>query len=192
MNPAPNTNRNTTMNNDAHERARRLIAVAAPGTLSVADRLSDQLSSNAWLAAHLEACASCRAFAEDASQTIHQLRAIPIAAERTLVSTTQMRVRRRALELQRHRERLWMVSVSCTVVTLCALLSTVALWRGLEWLGARAQLPSSVWQVGFLFFGAMPALLVAILLLAKDKDKDTDRDRDKDHHLAHNSGSYQG
>jgi hypothetical protein len=91
-----------------------------------------------------------------------------------------MRVRRRALELQRHRERLWMVSVSCTAVTLCALLSTVALWRGFEWLGARAQLPSSVWQVAFLVFCVMPALVAAILLLAKDT------------HLPDHTGSYQG
>ena len=132
------------------------------------------------MAAHLETCASCRAFAENVAETIRGLRAIPIAAERSLVSTTQMRVRRRALELQRQRERLWLVSVSCTAVTLCALLSTVALWRGFEWLGARAQLASSVWQVGFLVFCVMPALLVAILLLAKDR------------HLADHTGSYQG
>ena len=168
------------MNTDAHERARKLIALAGPETLSAADRPSDQRSSNAWLAAHLETCASCRAFAENAAQTIHGLRAIPIAAERSLVSTTQIRVRRRALELRRNRERLRLVSVSCTAVTLCALLSTVVLWRGFEWLGERAQLASSVWQVGFLVFCVMPALVAAILLLAKDK------------HLADHTGSYRG
>jgi hypothetical protein len=167
---------NSTTNNDAHARARRLIALAGPEAPSVAD----QLSLNAWLAAHLETCASCRAFAENAGETIHGLRAIPIAAGRSLVSTTQMKVRRRALELQRQRERLWLVSVSCTAVTLCALLSTFALWRGFEWLGARAQLASSIWQVGFLVFCVMPALVAAILLLAKDK------------HLADHTGSYQG
>ncbi|MFZ1051503.1 MAG: hypothetical protein WBP65_08000 [Candidatus Sulfotelmatobacter sp.] len=168
------------MNTDAHERARKLIALAGPETLSAADRPSDQRSSNAWLAAHLETCASCRAFAENAAQTIHGLRAIPIAAERSLVSTTQIRVRRRALELRRNRERLRLVSVSCTAVTLCALLSTVVLWRGFEWLGERAQLASSVWQVGFLVFCVMPALVAAILLLAKDR------------HLADHTGSYRG
>ncbi len=168
------------MNTDAHERARKLIALAGPETLSAADRPSDQRSSNAWLAAHLDTCASCRAFAENAAQTIHGLRAIPIAAERSLVSTTQIRVRRRALELRRNRERLRLVSVSCTAVTLCALLSTVVLWRGFEWLGERAQLASSVWQVGFLVFCVMPALVAAILLLAKDR------------HLADHTGSYRG
>jgi predicted anti-sigma-YlaC factor YlaD len=163
---------NTTMNSNAHERARKLIALAGPEPLSGADQ--------AWLAAHLGTCAPCRAFAENAAETILGLRAIPIAAERSLVSTTQMRVRRRALELQRQRERLWVVSVSCTAVTLGALLSAVALWRGFEWLGARAQLASSVWQVGFLVFCVMPALVVGILLLARDT------------HLADHTGSYEG
>ncbi len=163
---------NTAMNNDAHERARKLTALAGPEALPGADQT--------WLAAHLETCASCRAFAENARETIHALRAIPIAAERSLVSTTQTKVRRRALELQQHRERLWLVSISCTAVTLFALLSAVALWRGFEWLGARAQLASSVWQVGFLVFCVMPALVAGILLLAKDT------------HLANHTGSYQG
>jgi predicted anti-sigma-YlaC factor YlaD len=162
----------STANNLAHERARSLIALAGPETLPVADQI--------WLTAHLEACGSCRAFAETAAETIHKLRAIPIAAGRSLVSTTQMRVRRRALELQRHRERMWLVLVSCTVVTLFALLSAVALWRGFEWLGAWAQLPSSVWQVAFLVFCVLPALVAGIVLLAKDK------------HLADQIGSYRG
>ncbi len=170
---------NSSRNNDAHERARRLIALAGPDTLSATNQLSTQ-SSNAWLAAHLETCASCRAFAENAAEMVRGLRAIPSAAERSLVSTTQLKVRRRALELQRHRERLWLVSISCAVVTLCALLSAVILWRGFEWLGTRAHLASSVWQVGFLVFCMMPALVVAILLLAKDR------------HLANHSGSYEG
>jgi predicted anti-sigma-YlaC factor YlaD len=168
-------------NNDAHEQARKLIALSGAEAPS-ANQLSDQQSSNAWLAAHLETCASCRAFAENAAETIHGLRAIPIAAERSLVSTTQLRVRRRALELQRQRERMWLVAVSCTAVTLGALLSTFALWRGFEWLGARAELAPSVWQVAFLVFCMMPALLAAILLLASDKDR----------HLPDHTDSYQG
>ena len=169
-----------TSNNDAHQRARELIALSGTEATSVAARASGQPSSDAWLAAHLATCASCRTFAENAAETIRGLRSIPIAAERSLVSTTQIRVRRRALELQRHRERQWLVTVSCTAVTLGALLSAVALWRSFAWLGAWAQLPSSVWQVAFLVFCVMPALVAAILLLVKDK------------HLADHVGSYRG
>jgi hypothetical protein len=82
--------------------------------------------------------------------------------------------------LQRQRERMWMVSVSCTAVSLCALLSAIALWQGFEWLGAQAQMASLVWEVGFLVFCLMPALVVGILLLAKGT------------HLADHTGSYEG
>jgi len=160
------------MNNDAHERARNLIAWAGPEALSGADR--------AWLAAHVETCASCRVFAENARETIHGLRAIPIAAERSLVAATQMKVRRRALELQRDRERLWLVSISCTAVTLCALLSAVALWRGFEWLGALAGLSPLIWQVGFVVFCVTPSLVAGVLLLLRGT------------HLADHTGYYEG
>lgn len=163
---------NTNMNNDEHEQARKLIVLAGPEALSRADQT--------WLTAHLETCDSCRAFAVNTRETIHAMRAIPVAAGRSLVSTTQMRVRRHALELQRQRERLWLVTVSCTAVTICALLSAVVLWRGFEWLGAWAGIEPAVWQVGFLVFCVMPAMVVGILLLASDT------------HLANHSGSYEG
>ena len=164
------------MSTDAHERARKLIALAGAEELSA----TDQVASDAWLAAHLETCAACRVFAVHSTEVIRGLRAIPMAADPGLVSTTQMMVRRRALEMQRQRERLWLVSVCCTAVTLCALLSAVILWRGFEWLGARAQLASPVWQVGFLVFCVTPALVTGMLLLAKDT------------YLADRTGSYQG
>jgi predicted anti-sigma-YlaC factor YlaD len=170
-----------TKNNDAHERARQLIALAGTEELTGADNSSfDAKSSNAWLAEHLRTCASCRGFAENAGETIRGLRAIPIAAGRSLVSATQASVRRRALELQRQRERLWLVSVSCTAVTVCALLSTVALWRGFEWLGAQAGLAPMIWQIGFVVFCVTPALVAGVLLLLRGT------------HLADHSGSYQG
>jgi hypothetical protein len=163
---------NRSTSKDEHERARSLIVLAGPEALSLADQT--------WLATHVEACTFCHTFAENMRQTVHALRAIPIAAERSLVSTTQMMVRRRALELQRQRERMWLVSISCIAVTLCALISAVALWRGFEWLGERADLAPAIWQVGFLVFCLMPALIVGILLLARDA------------HLANHTGSYQG
>ena len=162
------------MNSDEHERARKLIALA-----SYTDPTSDR-ESDAWLRAHLGTCASCRTFAEIAAEAIRGLRGIPIAAERSLVSQTQLKVRQRALELQRGRERLWLVSVSCTAVTLSALLSAFALWHGFAWLGEKAHLASPVWEVSFLVFCLMPALVAAILLLVRDT------------HLADQTGSYQG
>lgn len=167
-----------TSNHDVHERARQLIALSGSAG-QVPDKTSEQ-SSNAWLAAHLETCASCRAFAANAAESIRGLRAIPIAAGRGLVSTTQMRVRSRALELQRQRERLWLVAICSVAVAFSASISTFALWRGFEWIASRTHLASSVWQVAFLVFCVMPTLVTAILLLAKDN------------HLPYQAGSYRG
>ena len=157
---------------DIHERARQLIALAGPEALAAPDQL--------WLAAHVASCASCRAFADNAAGTIQALRAIPVAAGLSLVAATQARVRQRALQLQRQRERAWLVCVSCVAVTVCAVLTTIALWRGFAWAGEQAQVSAPIWQVVFLVFCVTPALVAGILLLARDT------------HLADHAGSYEG
>lgn len=147
------------MNADTHERARLLIALSGPEETPGAEQ--------AWLAAHLESCAACREFAERSRETVRALRAIPVTAGASLVSATQMRVRQRALELQREHERLWVISVCCVAVTLCTALSTAMLWRGFAWLGEQARLAAPVWEAGFVAFCLMPAVVTAILLLAR-------------------------
>ncbi len=160
------------MTTDSHDRARLLIALEGPEAFSASDQ--------SWLQEHMRGCATCRDFAENVAGAVHALRAIPFAADSRLVATTQQLVRRRALELQRQRERLWLVCVSCTVVTVFAVFSTIALWQGFAWLGAEAHLSPSIWQVAFLVFCGTPALVAGILLLARDT------------HLADHAGSYQG
>jgi predicted anti-sigma-YlaC factor YlaD len=157
---------------DIHEQARRLITLAGPEGLMGAEQ--------SWLPTHLANCESCRVFADNAAGTIQALRAIPAAAGRSLVAATQARVRQRALELQRQRERMWLVCLSCIAVTVCALVTTIALWRGFAWVGEQAQVPSSIWQVAFLVFCVTPALVAGILLLARDT------------HMADYTGSYEG
>jgi predicted anti-sigma-YlaC factor YlaD len=91
------------MNSDLHERARMLIALSGP------EGLAEQL----WLAAHLESCPACRQFADNTSEAIASLRMVSVAAGAGLVLATQLRVRQRALELQRRQERMWIVAVLC-------------------------------------------------------------------------------
>jgi predicted anti-sigma-YlaC factor YlaD len=147
------------VNPDLHERARVLIA------LSGAEEVSSPEQS--WLAAHLESCPSCRDFAESTGATIRFLRAIPITAGESLVSTTQMRVRQRALELQRQQERFWVICACCAAVTLCSAVSAAVLWRGFAWMGQQAKFPAPVWEGGFVLAYLTPAVLVGILLLAR-------------------------
>ncbi|MGA2183220.1 MAG: hypothetical protein ABSH47_09335 [Bryobacteraceae bacterium] len=147
------------MNADLHERARLLIALSGVEGVSSAEQ--------SWLAAHLESCAPCRQFAENSRETIRSLRAIPIAAGGSLVSTTQLRVRQRAMELQLRQERLWVIWVCCAAVTLCTVFTTAALWSGFAWMGQQARLPAPVWETCFVVFYLMPPILAGILLLAR-------------------------
>jgi len=148
------------MTTDPHERARRLIALSGTDT---------------WLAGHLASCAPCREFAESVADTIRALHAVPVAADRGLVSATQMRVRQRAGELQRRRERQWTVGVCCAAVTLCTAVTSVALWFGFAWMGQQARLSPPVWGTCYAAFCLMPVILAGGLLLARGTHLADDR-----------------
>jgi predicted anti-sigma-YlaC factor YlaD len=143
---------------DAHEQARQLIACAG----AEERRASEQ----DWLQSHLESCASCREYAQAAGQLVRMLHAIPLAADRTLVRSTQMRVRARARELRLKRERVILVACSCALVALSSALTTPLIWRGFEWLGQWNHTPNPVWQTGFLLFWVAPTIAAGVLLLA--------------------------
>ena len=87
---------------------------------------------------HLDECASCRDYAQAAEQFVRALRSVPLAADLSLVRSTQMRVRVHAQQLQEKQERLWLVWMSCIVVGLSAAITTPLLWRGFEWIGEWA------------------------------------------------------
>ena len=154
------------MTRNIHEQARELIALAGANDTGASGR---DLSGGepAWLRTHLEECVDCRDYAEGAGQTVRALRSHPLAADSALVQTTQMRVRSRALELHRQQERLWVICVCCVAVTLVTASTTAVLWRGFLWMGQQSRLPDPVWQVGLLALGLMPAIVAAILMLAR-------------------------
>jgi len=159
------------MTADLHERARVLIALSGPEGVSHAER--------SWLTEHLESCASCREYAENSAAAIRLLRVNAVTAGVSLVATTQIRVRERARELQRRRERLWMIWACTAAVTLCAGFTTAVMWRAVAWIGQQAQLSTPVWELAFVVLSLMPTILAGILLLARGT------------HLADHNGSYQ-
>jgi len=147
------------VNNDLHERARTLIASLGPE--------GPPKDEQSWLAQHLQSCETCRVFADSSTAAIRSLRAIPITAGASLVSATQLRVRQRAQELQRRRERIWVISICCAAVTLSTALTTALLWSGMAWLGQQAQVSPAVWQIPFAVLCFMPGLIAGMLLLAR-------------------------
>ncbi len=157
MNDVTTSNKKMSDRND-HERARQMLSLGGDSDLSNAER--------AWLESHVEACESCRVFAQDAGDVVRALRAIPVAADRSLVATTQMRVRVRARELRQREERMWLVGVSCVAVTLTAALTTLACWRGFTWLVERTHISAAAWPVAFVGLWIVPTLAASVLLLA--------------------------
>jgi anti-sigma factor RsiW len=145
------------MTRDMHDEARELIALG--NHLSAAQQ--------AWLRAHLDDCAACRAYAEAVEGMVRALRSLPVAADARLVRATQMRVRFHAARLRETRERMWLVGMACLVVGFSATLTLPLLWRLFAWMGEWAGISSLVWQTGFVFFSIAPALLVSVLLLVR-------------------------
>jgi predicted anti-sigma-YlaC factor YlaD len=146
------------LQNAEHERARMLIALSGPDT-SAAEQL--------WLNAHLEGCTSCREFAARSRETVRVLRAVSVTASGSLVSATQLRVRQRTLELQRQRERMWVICACCFAVTLGSAFTIALSWGGLAWMGQQARLSDPLWQIGFIALGVMPAIVTGIVMLAR-------------------------
>jgi predicted anti-sigma-YlaC factor YlaD len=145
------------MTHNAHEEARQLIALG--------EGLSDKQQAS--LRAHLQECVSCRDYADATGRVLRALRSQPFAADSVLVRATQMRVRTRALELQRQQERMWVIAVCCVAVTLGTVFTTAVTWRGLAWIGHMTQLPSPIWQFGVAALTFLPAIVAAMLLLAQ-------------------------
>ena len=146
------------MTRSVHDEARELIALG--------EGLPD--SQQGWLRAHLDECKACRDYAEAVNGAVRALRSQPLAADSRLVRATQMRVRFHAARLRETRERMWMVAMACLGVGLSATLTVPFLWRLFAWIGERAGVSTLVWQAGFMFFFIAPALVVSVLLLARD------------------------
>ena len=70
-------------------------------------------------------------------------------------------------ELRQRDERLWLVGVSCVVVTLAAVLTNLACWRGFAWLVERTHISAATWPVAFVALFIAPALAASVLLLAQ-------------------------
>jgi predicted anti-sigma-YlaC factor YlaD len=146
------------MTHDPHQQAQELIACRGDGLTE---------PQQAWLQAHLAACGFCRDYSEAADQLLRALRSVPITADPVLVRTTQLRARLHAHKLQQQQERMWLVWISCAVVTLSTALTTPLLWRASAWLGAWIQVPDLLWQAGFVSFWIAPALAASVLFAAR-------------------------
>jgi len=147
------------MTHDVHEQARQWIALGGLDDLPEAQR--------AWLQTHLQACESCRDYAEGTDRVIRSVRSVPITAGPRLVRDTQMRVRLRVRQLHEERERMWLVGMSCFLVGVSTAITVPLLWRAFHWIGQWTEMSPPVWEAAFGLFAIAPALVGSVLLLGR-------------------------
>ena len=146
------------MTNHDHERALELIM--RRGTEDVAAQEA------AWLDAHLAACRECSAFAADFENTGQLLQSVATTAGAALVASTQARVRERALYLQEQQSRTVLIAISFSLGVLSSVLSGALWWKFGGWVADHFGVSRAIVEPGVLFFLILPALMIAVLMIA--------------------------
>jgi hypothetical protein len=147
------------MSAELHARAAHLIAQERVEGISTTDQQ--------WLRQHLAECTSCATHADSTEQAIRSLRGISVSLPKTLASRTQFRVRIRAQQL-RGEPRWRMVYAACGISWAFGAVTAPYVWHGLEWVGQRMGAPRIIWELGFGLWWALPAAVVAVILLMEN------------------------
>jgi hypothetical protein len=61
-----------------------------------------------------------------------------------------------------------MVYAACGISWAFGAATAPYVWRGLEWMGHRFGVPNIIWELGFGLWWALPAALVAVILLMEN------------------------
>jgi anti-sigma factor RsiW len=153
------------MSQETHAQAEQLIARDRVEGISAADQQ--------WLRQHLAECAACAARASATEQAIRSLRNLSVPLPPSLASRTQFRVRIRAAQL-RGEPRWRMVWAACGISWAFGAATAPYVWRGLEWAGHRLGVPNAIWELGFGLWWALPAAVVAVILLMTDAGRNNE------------------
>jgi len=145
------------MNETAHTRAQKLFSHSIVEGLSSTDQ--------AWLDAHLQACAECARETATTRELLAALHTVPVAVPSDLAARTQLRVRLRAQQSSEtfsSSALLWAITVASWLL---GIFSAPLVWRGFAWLGERTNLPKPMLQLGFVLWWAAPALIAVAVVL---------------------------
>ncbi|HTR34864.1 MAG TPA: hypothetical protein VMH80_03105 [Bryobacteraceae bacterium] len=147
------------MSEDLHATAERLVLQEHVEGISTEER--------AWLDQHLESCVDCARLANRTAGALRSLRAVSIPVPAGLADRAQLRAYLRAEQLRERTRDAWTMWVVCGIAWVLGIVSAPVIWRGFEWAGRLAGLPSLVWQAGFVVWWTVPALVAAIVLLQR-------------------------
>ncbi|HXX15240.1 MAG TPA: hypothetical protein VEJ47_10105 [Candidatus Eremiobacteraceae bacterium] len=145
------------MTESMHTRAQRLLAQSLVEGLSANDQ--------AWLDAHLRACANCSAEAARTQELVRSFRNVSVLVPRDLAARTQMRVRLRAQEASETSPSGMLLWVITAASWLLGVFSAPLVWRMFAWVGMRLDLPKPLLEVGFVLWWTVPALIAVAVVL---------------------------
>ncbi|MGH9430920.1 MAG: zf-HC2 domain-containing protein [Terriglobia bacterium] len=144
------------MTEDPHSRSERLLLEARVEGISESDRV--------WLDRHLATCESCSLHAQSLDRALISLRSVSVRVDPALISATRFRLMLRARELHVQHERMWGLWIVGGISWVLGVASAPFVWRAFEWMGHEADLPSLLWQAGFVLWWLIPAGAVAAIL----------------------------
>jgi hypothetical protein len=149
------------MSENLHQRAERLIAAQRVEGIS-----TDDLK---WLHQHVESCPGCAQYAESIENTLRSLRSVSVRVDPALIKATRMAVQLRAHELQEHPSRMLSLWVFSALSWILGIVTAPPLWRVFEWIGRRTGVPDVIWQMGFVLWFVLPALIVVAVLTTQKR-----------------------
>jgi hypothetical protein len=141
------------MPDDDHARARILISQELVEGIAATERK--------WLDRHLETCAECAVLEDATGRAIGSLRAVPIPLPPDLAGRTQFRVYLRTREIQRRERSGWVLWGSFALSWVLGIASAPLVWRGFEWAGRLAGLPTVWLKLTFGLWWGVPAAIAA-------------------------------
>jgi len=146
------------MTDNDHDRAVELIARQGVEEMAPPDA--------SWLESHLSRCAECSDYAAAFAEAGQLWRSFAATAGPALVKTTQARVRARAEQLREQQARGVLMAVSFCIGVLFSTASAWLWWKVGDWVVERLGLPQSIVAPGVLLFWLLPALALAVLMIA--------------------------
>ena len=140
-----------------HEKAKHLILAGRVEGISADDQ--------SWLDSHMASCRPCLAFAESIQDSITGLRTARVPVNAAVIDQTRLRVRARAMEMQRHAEQLRALWMSCVLSWVLGVVSAPLLWMSLKWLDRYLSLPQEMTYVAFPLVWMVPAAFVGAVFV---------------------------
>jgi hypothetical protein len=119
-----------------------------------------------WLEMHLQECEECAGFDRALSGASHAVRSVTVMASTSLVESTRARVHMRAEQLREQQARTMLIAVSFCLGVVTSTLTAWVWWKCGAWVADKLGLPSGIVEPGVLLFWLLPAVAIAVLMIA--------------------------